>query len=266
MVATEVSLSNRALSAIGTRSSIQSLQENSNEARQCALLYAPTRDYCLQMARWNFARKMATLTLLKAAPGTPENQTTATVWNGATMPQLPWLYSYARPSDALQIHRVPAQNVNVYGTAPPLTTAPGYPGYTLASPAAQNQSARFQPAQDLSPQGNQIEIILTNVPQALVVYTVLTTNPQLFDSQFQEALVNGLAGRLAIALSGDKAMSDRLYVKANDVVKQARESDANEGLTTIDHIPDWIQARGAGANYWDVGPGMFCEPYGPFFA
>jgi hypothetical protein len=57
MSESETSICNRALNAIGTRSTIASLGEESNEARQCNILYASTRDSLLTMAAWNFARK-----------------------------------------------------------------------------------------------------------------------------------------------------------------------------------------------------------------
>ena len=43
----EVDIANRALSAIGTRSQITSLTEDSNEARSCKLLLEPLRDELL---------------------------------------------------------------------------------------------------------------------------------------------------------------------------------------------------------------------------
>ncbi len=42
----------------------------------------------------------------------------------------------------------------------------------------------------------------------------------------------------------------------------ARAIDGNEGLTIIDHVPDWIRTRGAGGG---LGYEMFFYPFGPLF-
>ena len=108
-------IANRALSAVGARSgaagsvtALQSLNASSNEAFQVNLLLNPTRDDLLRAAHWNFARKTALLSLLKAAPGTPENSSTPTAWSSAYPPP-PWLYSYGYPSDCLKMRSVATQ-------------------------------------------------------------------------------------------------------------------------------------------------------------
>src|SRR5258708_25919710 len=98
-MASEVTICNRALQAIGTRTTIASLTEDSVEARNCNLIYADTRDEVLQMAYWNFAQKTAYLALLKSAPGTPTNASSAAIQWSAAFPAPPWLYEYAYPVD-----------------------------------------------------------------------------------------------------------------------------------------------------------------------
>ena len=83
---TDTDICNRAMGMVGARSTIASLaQENSPEARICRLYYATTLGAMLRSAHWNFARKVAYLSLLKSAPGTPENTATpaATTWSPA---------------------------------------------------------------------------------------------------------------------------------------------------------------------------------------
>jgi hypothetical protein len=65
----EVDIANRALSAIGTRSQIADMSEDSNEARQCKLLLEPLRDELLRMAPWNCAMNFNNLSLICSAPG-----------------------------------------------------------------------------------------------------------------------------------------------------------------------------------------------------
>lgn len=58
-----VSICNLALSRLGTRATIASLDEASTEARVCKANYAQTRDELLRAFDWNFARRVETLAL-----------------------------------------------------------------------------------------------------------------------------------------------------------------------------------------------------------
>lgn len=256
-MASEVSICNRALQAIGTRSQIASLTEDSVEARNCNLIYADTRNEILQMADWNFARKTAYLALLKSAPGTPSNPSgTATQWSSA-YPAPPWLYEYAYPTDCIQVQKIVQQIQNTYvGT--PYTT-----GGTNTYPYAVGPGSRFHVTTDLiAPAVDQQTVILTNQYQAIAVYTMQITNPGLFGAQFTEALVQALAAKLAVPLTGQVALANTKFAQANAVIMGARASDGNEGLTIIDNMPDWITIRDD-CNY-GVGVG-YVAPYGPLY-
>lgn len=78
-----VDICNRALSEIGTRSTIASLDEASPEAYNCSLHYDRLRRMLLRGAHWNFAR---------------EQQPALTA---LATPQQPWQAAYAYPSDCL---------------------------------------------------------------------------------------------------------------------------------------------------------------------
>src|SRR4051812_38928967 len=95
---TSVSVCNQALLQIGARSTIASLTEGSVESNACNILFTPTFEMLARSAPWNCLRKQATLTLIAAAQGTPENPDGTTL----PLPPSPWLYSYAEPSDCLQ--------------------------------------------------------------------------------------------------------------------------------------------------------------------
>ncbi len=253
-MASEVTICNRALQSIGTRSQIQSLSEDSVEARNCAMIFADTRDEVLQMAFWNFANKTEYLSLLKSAPGTPSNPaSTANQWSSA-FPSPPWLYEYAYPQDCIQLQRIVQQLQNAYiGT--PYTTG-GTPTY----PFSVGPGAMFKVATDEDTQGQQQSVVLTNQYQAIGVYTKRITNTQLFGAQFTEALVQALAAKLVLALSGQVALANTKFAQANAIITQARASDGNEGLMVIDNMPDWITIREDG-DYYGVSVG-FCAPSG----
>lgn len=258
MAFSAVSICNRALQAIGTRTQIASLAEQSVEARNCNLIFEDTRDEILQMAYWNFANKTAYLALQKSAPGTPTNAgSTATQWSDA-YPAPPWLYQYGYPQDCIQMSKI-VQQIQNYYVGTPYTT-----GGTNTYPYAVGPGSPFRVATDADVNGQQQNVVLTNQYQAIGVYTMRITNPGLFGAQFVEALVQALAAKLALALSGQVALANSKFVAANAVIIAARASDGNEGLTVIDNMPDWITIREEPENLWGVNVG-YVAPLGPLY-
>lgn len=67
-MASVVQICNLALSRLGTRATIASLDESSTEARVCKANYADCRDSLLRDFDWNFARRVDTLALRVEAP------------------------------------------------------------------------------------------------------------------------------------------------------------------------------------------------------
>lgn len=236
--ADQVAICNLALSAVGTRSSISSLSENSAEARQCALHYGQALDRMLRAANWNFARKQVSLALLKDAnfPGP------------SGLPPLPWVYSYAYPSDCIRL-RYLMPTFQAGSNSSLIVTAPEWSGPPI----------RFVVAMDEDQQGNDTQVVLTNQPQALAVYTKRVTNPAFFDATFLEGFYNYLGARLAIALTGDKEMAKTLLQIATAHVQEAKAEDGNEGLVILDSMPDWIRVRGYESDFGfpDAGMGLF---------
>lgn len=56
-----VGIYNQALSHLGTRQTVQAVDEDSTEAKTCTIHYATTRDTLLRAHDWNFARGFETL-------------------------------------------------------------------------------------------------------------------------------------------------------------------------------------------------------------
>lgn len=257
-MSSDTEVANLALAKIGTRSTIASLTEDSNEARAINLIYANTRDQVLGMAFWNFARKTANLGVLKIAPGAMGSTSAGgNVWS-PDWPPPGWLYEYAYPADCIQMRFISPQFSNNVGVD-------GIPVFgnavTTVAPYA-TAAARFEVATD-SIAGNQQNVILTNVYQAIGVYTLRVTNPDLWGSQFIEALAAAIAGRVAMQLTGDKQLVSAMFTYANSVLLQARTADGNEGLTIQDSTPDWIQSRDLGG-YGNYGP--WIAGFNPLFA
>lgn len=263
-----VDIANRALLAVRAANTLTAIDGTSGgpTGRRVAMLYTPVVRQALSGAWWNFARAAAPLSLLKAQPGTPENPGSATpTWDPKTQPLPPWLYSYAYPDDCVQFQRVlPQMNLDGGNFPVPIFSTPTGPvfegWYTEAPPIP------FQPATDFDSEDppQSINIVLTNMPQAIGRYTRFIEDPTLWSDNFQEAVVAALAGKLAIPESGDKVMARDQIALANKIMQDARVSDANEGMTVQEHIPDWIQAHGWGGGWCGGlnGWGLF---YGPLF-
>lgn len=233
MATSDVAICNLALSAVGSRSSIAALSEGSVEANSCGLHYTPALEAVLQAAHWNFARKQGTAALLK--DGTVV---------GGTPPPAPWLYEYAYPADCLQIRYV----------LPQLASAQGVVPGTVPTQAVATAPVYFILSSDTDAGGNDTNVILTNQPQAILVYTKRITNPNLFDAVFVDAFAYYLASRICFNLTGDKQIARDIFKIADALSRQARASNGNEGITVIDSVPDWIRVRGYCSD-WAYPPG-----------
>jgi hypothetical protein len=246
-----VDITNRALQAIGTRSTIAAMDEGSNESNNASLCYATTRQELIRSAPWNFATATATLALLKSAPGTLETPLwpASGVWSTAYPPP-GWSYEYAYPADCLRARKVVANYPGSQGVAvsifPTGLAAAAMPLWDLPG-------VRFQVTTDQDVNGNPVTVILANIDQGILCYLRDITIEDIWDPLFCDAMVQALAGKLALALTGDKQLAEQRFQMANKAVLEARAADGNEGLTVLDHEADWI-TRGHGVRW--VGPGQ----------
>src|SRR5215467_6371354 len=259
----EVDVVNRALSAIGTRSTIASLTEVSNEAIQANLHLHSTRDELLRIAPWNCAMNYVSMSLISAAPGTPENPTVGTPTWVKGIPPPPWVYEYAYPSDCLRALYIVPQFPTGFASGVPVTTAltGGAPSFWNGPPV------RFKVAIDQintgtgKPDANGIDtkVVLTNQQQAILCYIKQVTNPDVWDSLFRQAVTAYLASKLVIALTGDKALANSKISDANQIITLARQGDGNEGLTVNDVSPDWMRIRGISYPVWEYSPNILFD-------
>lgn len=247
-----ISIANRSLLMIGSRSQISNLQDGTPEANAISALYQPTYEQISRTAAWNCLRQQKSLTLLAAAAGTPENL------DGTTMPipPSPWLYSYAVPSDSLQIRFIlpPLSNPST-GQIPISPSMIG--GAMWVTGAGQ---IKYAVAYGVDAMDNPREIVLCNVSGAQAVYTVNQPNPVVFDSLFEQGLVAALGAYLVPALSLDLALMDRAVRQAEMAIAQARTRDGNEGVVTMNRNADWMTARQSGGGLgWsgDYGNGLY---------
>lgn len=246
MAASVISICNRGLLSVGAREQIANLQEDSEEARSCNTLFTPTFEALARSARWNCLHAQTTLSLLAAAIGTPENP------NGTTLPlpPTPWLYQYQLPANSLAIRFIVPSNPALAGGIPQTSGSIASPIYIPGG-----GQIPFVVATALDSFNSTISVILTNQSMAQVVYTLNQGNPAIWDSQFQAAMVSSLGAYLVPALSLDLPLMQLCIKTAEGIIAQARAADGNEGVTVMDHLPDWMRARAVGTAYGYYGAG-----------
>ena len=228
-------IANMALSAIGTRSTIASLTEDSTEAQTVSLWYDQTRDGLLRALPWNWARRQVVLALYKSAAGTLENP------NG-TLPEppRPWRYEYSWPADCLDARYILPMLHRAEGVIqPPLTTGPVTQVRDNRTPPI-----KFLVAGDRDVDGNALKVILTNQPVAQLIYTGKITDPNVWDAHFVDAMIGRLAQRICFALSGDKGLTQIAIASGLAAEKAAEASNGDEAISVNTWTPDWLEARG----------------------
>lgn len=264
-------VANQALDMAGIDFTLGDLEEGSRPAQILLRSYGQSLRQLLRGANWNFARKTAPMTLLGDATGQTPN-----VGNQVTVP---WLYSYAWPTDAMKVRFVPWNGPGLLPPIPPTNIqAPQTPLFTGENPSPQTgqrlRPARFTVATDFNypPPPGQITwevqgvspksrtVVLTNVKQALCVYTALILHPSVWDPLFREAMVAYLAAQTCLALHKDKklalAVRPHLIQNVKDKLGEARRVDGDEGVYSTDIPVDWMQARrsgGYGGGYGGFG-------------
>lgn len=245
-----VGLCNIALGQIAARTQITSLDPpspaNNLAAMAAASLYQLQTDAVFRAAHWNSARKQAPLTLLKAAVGTPENPAGL-----LPTPPIPWLYEYGYPDDCLKVRFViPSPQL-------PASTSPLMTNVGVTTQPIVQTGLPFVPAIDTDQNNNQVRVILTNACMAQAVYTARIDNVDLWDPMLQNAVIGALGAWLCSPVNGSDDRKKMAIAMAAGLIQQARISDGNEGITTTDHIPDWMQARTSG--FWGFSVnGGFC--------
>jgi hypothetical protein len=279
-------IANQALDACGlSEFVIGDLEEGTFPAQVMLRNYWTCLRALLRGANWDFARTQAPLLLLADASG-------QTPGVGNVVPQGQFQYEYAYPVDCARVRFIPWQPFLNPGAptgniAPPNASAPIMTGLNVSPLQGQRiRPARFvissdpnYPApggsqtnliQGQSPEGNTV--ILTNVPNAQVIYTAYKLYPSVWDMLFRSAMVAYLASEVAfplwVKLKTDPKMGLQLRKENIALLKakvtEARLVDGNEGVASNDIRVDWISTRrsGGGMTGWqggsnDWGPGGY---------
>ena len=141
-----------------------------------------------------------------------------------TDPEPPWAFVYAAPSDFL------------------------YPRWLDT-----------QTSFEMSAYSNK-RAIVTNVEDAILTYTRREDNVSLWEDDLFLAVVYGLAAATGNKLHGKTNRTLQAQQLANETIMNARVRSANENQRLIDHVPDWLVARGVGLT---SNISSYIYPYGP---
>lgn len=262
----------QALDAAGIEYTLGDIEDGTREAQVCLRAYRQCLMQLLRAANWDFARRTQPMELLADATGNTPNV-------GTVVP-MPWTYEYAYPIDCMKVRFVPWNWDGPNPGVPPGNIA-GPQGVPQTTGNAQPplwgrvRPARFVVATDYNypPQIGQITwetqgvspsgrtVILTNVPNAQVVYTSLMLYPSTWDALFRAAFVAYLASEIVLPLSKDKKFGMALrrdqIALTKEKVLQARAVDGNEGTYSSDIAVDWLNARRSGGfRGWGAGSGL----------
>lgn len=213
----EVAIGNLALSHLGERANISSLDppEGSVYAQHVSQFLPIARDGLLERYGWSFATRRVSLAALSANDSD-------------------WDYAYAMPSNALRVQAI-------------LPPASGTATGSLTPHLGQVMVGRDRPQPyivETASDGTQL--IRTNQTEAVCKYTVSVTDPKQFSPLFVTALSHWLASMLAgPVIKGKTARSvamEQLKLAAA-FGSQATVSDANQQDVSAEMLPSWIADR-----------------------
>jgi len=193
-----VFICNMALSHIGAKSYIESLDEQTSEAKQCKMWYQFSLTQCLESFDWSFARKRDNLALASDAP------------------PLQWGFRYQTPADCVSMRRI-------------------------WNPAGEQADA--VPYEIETQNSTGVKTILTDMAQAIGVYTMLVNSPILFTTLFVEMLSRCVASHVAFSLTGKRTIVVDQTNAYQQLLRVAPAYDANERVGQPPRDAEWVRGR-----------------------
>ena len=239
MAVSQVELCNLALSRSGGQriAQITSLGEASNEARQCAVKLPHLMRTALRAYPWRFATKKIVLA------GILNNQINEiNDAYGSVLAQ----FSDDQGSILAQKQYIERELLALYGTsslyqypedclhARAVYPASGGPDMLHTEAGGQNFTV------ELGRDGTKL--IMTNVLDAVLLYTCYVNDPTVWDALFYDALAWQLAAELCVSLGNDVQKAQSLENKAMLAWDKAKSFDSKESCASI-FISSYIRSR-----------------------
>ena len=206
----KVGLCNIALGNLGISQFIGSIDEQSNEARTCRVFYDQALNRTLEEFPWSFARSYADLQDI----GSPPSK---------------WLYRYRYPANCLFVRAVTERS-----------TTP------LSSDYFDPSTLEFINRQDfeiIEDQAGGGLAICTNIPEAMLTFTMRITAFPLFSALFIDAFGWSLSKDIASPLSAQPSMAEKANQAYTGALLKAAARSLNEDKNTTQTESEFITAR-----------------------
>lgn len=123
-----------------------------------------------------------------------------------------------------------------------------YPANCLRALEIEKYDRRGKPipfaVEQYDDEGSIKRVIMTDQPEARLIYTKNETNEAMYDDQLANAIGAYLAFRTGSVLTTDKDAAQRSFNIYVGMKNQAQVTDGNEGVQDEPMNADWITARG----------------------
>lgn len=213
VVASKLLICNMALASVGS-DKIEALEELSSGAAQCTLWYDHSRIQALESHDWNFARRRVTL-----------------VAHADDSPSGVWVRRYQYPSDCLVIRGI---------QHPMLVTQVNKAGLIFQDSGDLPDAIPFDVELDVDQDSKSI---VTNLGDAVMVYTWDIQDTALFSPYFVKLLAAALASNIAYALTGKTDVEDRMIARFTALNLAAPAFNANEQMRYAPRDASWVRGR-----------------------
>ena len=199
-------IANMALTHIGEENDIESLLEETTQAKAVNTWYDFSLQQALEAFDWSFARRRVVLTLHGDTISTTSQQPLAGVWG----------FRYVYPEDCVVVRKLQHPN------APPDNALP------------------FEI--ELSLDGTE-KTIVTNVENAVAVFTFLQRAANLYTPGFVLGFSLALAMNVAFTLTGKLSVAKEMERRFAVAISHAAANMLNEAVEKPPRDADWIRHR-----------------------
>ena len=217
----QVGICNTALGRIGISSQIEDIDDPNTNARTCKRLYDDVRDQVLEDFPWDFAQTVVSLAMLSDEYS------------------LGYKYRYGVPADCLRIQVLTDAAGGRWGGM----TGSAIWNYGIAfGPQYPRALFRVMANRDSLP----ARMILCDLPEAYLWYTMKVEDPNQFSALFASAFAWKLASELALPLKADPSMAQAAGVQYLAEASRAEVLSLNQMQaqpSQYEPSQEWLNAR-----------------------
>jgi hypothetical protein len=218
-MASIIEMCNRALSRIGVSSQVEDLLDPNEAARQCRQHYNQCRQEALVDFPWAFAQTVVQLAIV----------------SGVTVPGYAYVYRY--PTNCLRADVLTDEG----GSRVPMTQ--GYGAESLFNRYDWLTTRRWPFRVMADPSTPGARIIVTDIEDAYLWFTVDVEEPNQMPPAFRSAVSWRLAMELALGLRADQRLAQNAGQQYRLADSVAQAADLNEGQPDAEQIPAHIAVR-----------------------